>query len=144
LNSGLELLHLRIVSRVASSSGSSTRNTTANRSTTSSCSAASCSLARASIRRGGGRSGASGGTRARGASLLSGRWADLITAENVEEILVITTCQRIILLTTIVLLEVGVEPLAELEVVEGARLHELGSVDVPLDAILVECQLQAL
>jgi len=58
--------------------------------------------------------------------------------------LIPTTCQGIVLVTRVVLLPVGLEPLAELEVVQVASLHQLGDIDVPLDSVLVEGVLEDL
>lgn len=69
---------------------------------------------------------------------------DLVATEDVEEILVVAASQSVILITAVVLLEVSVEPLAELEVVEGSSLHQFRGVDMPLDTILVEGELEDL
>jgi len=60
------------------------------------------------------------------------------------EILIFASCQGIVFVTAEVLLEVGLEPLTELEVVKVAGLNELGNIDVSLDAIFVEGSLQEL
>jgi hypothetical protein len=66
------------------------------------------------------------------------------TSQNVVKLLVLAATQSVVLFTVEVLLEVGLEPLAELEVVEVLGLHELGNVNVPLYAVLVEGVLEDL
>ena len=60
------------------------------------------------------------------------------------KLLVLAASNSVVLLTIIVLLEVCLEPLAELEVVQVASLHQLGDVDVALDSVLVEGLLEDL
>lgn len=54
------------------------------------------------------------------------------------EILVITATKSIIFFAIVILIEVGLEPLAELEVVKVAGLDQFGHIDVTLDTVLVE------
>ena len=58
--------------------------------------------------------------------------------------LILAASQGVVLISVVVLLEVGFEPLTELEVVEIASLHELGYIDMALDAVLIEGLLQHL
>lgn len=60
------------------------------------------------------------------------------------KLLVLTAGKRVILLTIVVLLEVGLKPLAELKVVQVLSLDELGNVDVALDSVLVKGLLEDL
>lgn len=60
------------------------------------------------------------------------------------ELLVLSATQSVVFLTIVVLLEVSLEPLAELEVVEVASFGQLGDVDVALNAVFVEGLLEHL
>ena len=72
------------------------------------------------------------------------RGTDPTATENVEEVLIFAPAQSIILVTRVIFLEVGLEPLAELEVVQVASLDQLADVNMSLDSILVERVLQDL
>ena len=54
------------------------------------------------------------------------------------KLLVPTSTKRVILLSIKVLLEVGLQPLAELQVVQIASLDQLGNIDMSLDSVLVK------
>jgi hypothetical protein len=73
---------------------------------------------------------------------VSGGRCDLASTQDVEEILALAAAEGIVGLSVVVLLEVGFEPLAELEVVLVLGLGELADFDVALDAVLVEGVLQ--
>ena len=73
------------------------------------------------------------------------RWsADPTTTENVEKILISAPCQSVVLVARVILLEVCLEPLAELKIIQVARLDELSDVNVSLYSILVKGVLQDL
>lgn len=72
------------------------------------------------------------------------RCANFAAAKDIEELLVVATTKSIVFFAAIVLIEVSLEPLAELKVVQGTGLHQLGHIDVPLDAVLVEGLLEDL
>lgn len=59
-------------------------------------------------------------------------------SKNIKEILALSSCDGVIRLSIIVFLEVGFEPLAELEVVLILSLDELVYFDISLDAIFVK------
>lgn len=58
--------------------------------------------------------------------------------------MVLSAGEGVVLITGVILLEVSLEPLAELEVVEVAGLDELANINVPLDSVLVEGVLEDL
>lgn len=60
------------------------------------------------------------------------------------EILVFASCQGVVFVTTVILLEVSLKPLAELEVVKIASLDELCDIDMSLDSVLIKGGLQEL
>ena len=76
--------------------------------------------------------------------MLAGGGANLTASQNVVELLISATTKGVVLLTIVVLLEVCLEPLAELEVVQVLGLDELGNVDVPLDSVPVKGLLEDL
>ena len=58
------------------------------------------------------------------------------------KLLVASSAQSVILFTIVVLLEVCLKPLTELEVVKILALHELGNINMTLNAVLIKGNLQ--
>ena len=58
--------------------------------------------------------------------------------------MVIATTKSVIFVTIVVLVEVSFQPLAELKVIQVARLDQLCNIDVTLDTVLVESLLEDL
>jgi len=83
-------------------------------------------------------------THAHTSTLLGRGSTDLTSTKDVVKFLVLSPTDGVVWLTTVVLLEVSFQPLAELEVVLVSRLGELGDLDVTLNAILVEGSLENL
>lgn len=70
--------------------------------------------------------------------------SDFASASDVVEFLVLAAAQSIVFSTTVVLLEVSLDPLAEFQVVLVLGLNKLRNVDVTLDSVLLESCLQYL
>ena len=69
---------------------------------------------------------------------MSRRGTNLTTSQDIMEILVITATKSIVFFAIVILVEVRLQPLAELEVVKIAGLDQFGHIDVTLDTVLVE------
>lgn len=71
-------------------------------------------------------------------STFTGWWGNFVSSKDIVQILILSACKSIVLISAIILLKVSLEPLAELKVVEISCLCELAHFDMPFDSILVK------